>query len=326
MEFEDLHEWSEYGFRINLLTLENFRGFDKISVNFEQQITVLLGVNGSGKTALLDAVAKMLEIYTWQVTHVRDSSGQELERLFLQSDLQNGKKEFSCELVAELSFRHEKPKQVEEEDFDPNKNPEMDVVEEVSSSLNWLVVREKTGYKIRNFDNIERLTQFAETVDFRLRQDLPVNLPVIVYFPVQTTLSDWSVNNAPKRTFDFEIFQTYYDALNGRSFDFRTFFEWFKWQENIEKQLGTNDNLETVRQAIYQVLNDSYQEEIIFDRLHVDWRNSTSGELIIYKSAKRLLVNQFSSGEKAVVSLVSGIALRLILANPKREKPWKAVV
>src|SRR3954452_6061024 len=43
--------------RVDRLALQNFRSFVDEAFDFEQPITVLIGDNGTGKTALLDALA-----------------------------------------------------------------------------------------------------------------------------------------------------------------------------------------------------------------------------------------------------------------------------
>lgn len=45
---------------INALTIENFRCFDELDIDFHPSLTVLVGVNGAGKTSILDAIAVML--------------------------------------------------------------------------------------------------------------------------------------------------------------------------------------------------------------------------------------------------------------------------
>jgi predicted ATPase len=46
--------------RIVKLELENYRGFEHLELDFHPELTVLVGVNGSGKTTVLDAIAQML--------------------------------------------------------------------------------------------------------------------------------------------------------------------------------------------------------------------------------------------------------------------------
>jgi len=46
--------------RISSLQLTNFRGFEDASIDFHPRLTVLVGVNGAGKTSVLDALAVLL--------------------------------------------------------------------------------------------------------------------------------------------------------------------------------------------------------------------------------------------------------------------------
>lgn len=46
--------------KLKRLTLKNFRGFEHLELEFHQQLTVLVGVNGSGKTSVLEALIVML--------------------------------------------------------------------------------------------------------------------------------------------------------------------------------------------------------------------------------------------------------------------------
>ena len=45
---------------IEELQLEDFRGFDQLTIHFERHLTVLVGVNGAGKSSILDALAVLL--------------------------------------------------------------------------------------------------------------------------------------------------------------------------------------------------------------------------------------------------------------------------
>jgi len=45
---------------VRRLELTNFRCFDELSIDFDSELTVLIGENGAGKTAVLDGLAVML--------------------------------------------------------------------------------------------------------------------------------------------------------------------------------------------------------------------------------------------------------------------------
>jgi predicted ATP-binding protein involved in virulence len=50
--------------KIESVHIENYRCFSDLTVNFDERLTVLVGVNGSGKTAVLDALALFLQNYS----------------------------------------------------------------------------------------------------------------------------------------------------------------------------------------------------------------------------------------------------------------------
>lgn len=49
--------------RLHKLSLTNFRGFASLELPLDPELTVLVGVNGAGKTSILDAIAKMLSSF-----------------------------------------------------------------------------------------------------------------------------------------------------------------------------------------------------------------------------------------------------------------------
>src|SRR5206468_11313034 len=46
--------------KLRQLNLANFRGFEQIDVGFEPDVTVIAGINGVGKSGVLQAVAVLL--------------------------------------------------------------------------------------------------------------------------------------------------------------------------------------------------------------------------------------------------------------------------
>lgn len=55
--------------RIDRLTLQNFRKFETLTLELHPQFTLLVGVNGSGKTTILDALA--ISLYVWGMGSVK---------------------------------------------------------------------------------------------------------------------------------------------------------------------------------------------------------------------------------------------------------------
>jgi predicted ATP-binding protein involved in virulence len=53
----------DFVMRIHELRLQNFRRFEDVTVPFPERFSVLVGDNGSGKTSVLDAVARVLNLF-----------------------------------------------------------------------------------------------------------------------------------------------------------------------------------------------------------------------------------------------------------------------
>ena len=78
------------------LELRNFRGFRDIEIDFDQRLTVLVGINGAGKTTVLDALAVLLDQYTARLIASRSTA-----RRLKESDTTNGAPEAHIRLTVE---------------------------------------------------------------------------------------------------------------------------------------------------------------------------------------------------------------------------------
>ena len=81
---------------IEELQLENFRGFAQLTIPFERHLTVLVGVNGAGKSSILDALAVLLG------QSIHSNALPTEPRTFADRDVRGGNQ--SC--WAKLSFVH----------------------------------------------------------------------------------------------------------------------------------------------------------------------------------------------------------------------------
>jgi predicted ATP-binding protein involved in virulence len=275
--------------RIKKVSIENFRGFENIELEFQSDITVLIGENGAGKTAVLDCLALLLTILK-ECIQYQTFKAENFKEFFHSLEL----RQKSAKTINRISLFLGNEELYWEAGL--NRNNDYLFLDEILS--------------------IESVTQqlFYE----RKTTENRINLPLIVYYPA---------SNAPVNSIDFknasdnftiDIFSAYEGALDKKSFDFVNFFNWYKWQENIEKQIGENKTLDAVRDAIYNILSDEHNQ---FDKLSINWLNNPNGEMMICKGETPLNINQLSSGEKTLLTLVADLARRLAIANPHRENP-----
>lgn len=76
-------------FYLRRLTLKDFRRFSLLEIKFEEDLTVIIGNNGKGKTSILYAIAKTL---SWFVANIlkEGGSGQRLSELTdIKNDAEN---------------------------------------------------------------------------------------------------------------------------------------------------------------------------------------------------------------------------------------------
>lgn len=80
------------------LDLTNFRGFQSVKISFDERLTVFIGENGSGKTSILEAVAKSLQLFTLRIA--RPFTDIDIKSFFSDFDIRNGENESNIQIYA----------------------------------------------------------------------------------------------------------------------------------------------------------------------------------------------------------------------------------
>lgn len=281
--------------KIDTIRLTQFRGAKKLTLKLDRQINVFVGMNGAGKSTILEASAIML---SWMVNRLKSTRGS--GRPINKSDIQNSRP------FAKLGIECK-----EYEDRDP---------------LRWSLV--KTSYSKHSTEERTELKALNEWVhnlqDYITQYEYRVNLPLFAYYPVNRAVLDIPLRIRSKHTFD--LFSAYDESLTSGA-NFRTFFEWFREREDLENEVRVRSEglgvmkqdgdvypdpqLEAVRVAISKLMPD-------FSGLTVR-RNPLRME--VTKNGQVLTVNQLSDGEKCLMALVGDIARRLSICNADSKKP-----
>ncbi len=277
---------------IETLSLKHFRGAKDLSLNLHPRLNVFVGMNGAGKSSILDASAILL---SWLINRIKTASAS--GRPISEVDIQNRSSH------AGLSLQ----------------------LGNYAKSYQWSLFKYHKGYHQDEKSSLQELSELAAALNKRFSAcDGIVNLPLFVYYPVNRAVLDIPLRIREKHRFD--VLSAYENALSSGS-TFRTFFEWFREREdlenearrdqpqlfsdNVSKVLFPDPQLEAIRAALTQFMPE-------FSNLTVR-RNPLRME--VEKNGKKLTVNQLSDGEKCLMALIGDLARRLAIINPLRDNP-----
>ncbi len=209
--------------KILSLSLHNFRGFESLDLDFDPNVTALVGVNGAGKSSILDAIACSQAIFVNAIFSGR------LDPRFLQdNDVRLGAPSSEVLVSADLGGK----------------------------VITWRIAKATLPHEPRN--ELEALRAYTDELRSSLRQPL-VELPLIVYFGTSRSVIDIPRKDISPRGFPPLSALEY--AFDAGSRSFQGFFEWFRQEEDIyNEQLVSGSeadapsHLPTVRAAIEGVL------------------------------------------------------------------------
>jgi predicted ATP-binding protein involved in virulence len=282
--------------RIKKLHLKNFRGIADLTFEFHESVSTLVGVNGSGKSSILDCAAILLSKLTSAISTTKPGGRQ-----FVPDDIRNGENTATGWIQ----------------------------VEHDGSLFDWTVTKTRAGRPHETTSELGGAKDIAQHIQQMLEANNNAPVPLAVFYPVNRAVLDIPVRIREKHTFD--QIAAHYGALTGAQNNFRLFFEWFreredveneeyrrKWQSSLvprnEANVPGDRQLEAVRQAIPHFLPG-------FANLHVQRQPH---RMVINKGREELIVNQLSDGEKCTLALVGDLARRLALAYPELDNPLQA--
>lgn len=275
--------------KVERLSLRSFRGIKRLELDFTERITAFVGVNGVGKSAVLDALAIALSQLTWRLNGHPQKS-----RPIALDDIRQGDEFARIELTVGLR----------------------------GESVNWATVtnRKKGSHTepLRKSE-LEALNEAVRRLNLEWehvegdRQD-PYDLPLAVYYDVNRAAIDIPMRVREQlRNNPYEVYQ---DALDHGGADFKRFFIWFRNREDHENEQRRDDPkyrdraLEAVRAAVATFTD--------FRDLRI--RRSPL-RMTVVKRGLEFGVAQLSDGERNMLALVGDMARRLSILNPSLRNP-----
>ncbi|OQX01835.1 MAG: hypothetical protein BWK73_44745 [Thiothrix lacustris] len=303
--------------KLKQLTLENFRGFKKLELALDPQLTVLVGANGAGKSSVLDVLAILLSRVA---ARVRGGAGRRDGR---DQDIHNGASYTRISVEACC--------------------PEI---------FSWQLFRVKKGHVRPEIPKeVEGLSHYVKAIQQQITDTQEnCSIPLFAYYPVNRVVLDIPLRI--RNSHDFTLLDAWDEALTSAS-NFRSFFEWFRNRDDIEGELILN-NFDEFKK--WRNIKWSIEDEGFFAKSGLSNRPSSSDlpekpfqdvqlravrlaleaflpdfknfkisrsplKMTVKKHGKELRVDQLSDGEKCLIALVADLARRLAIANPPLKDP-----
>lgn len=272
------------------LHVENFRGFEKLDVTFDEHVTLLIGGNGAGKTAALDAVAFAVSPGFAELT-------------------QNAQVYIEPSDIRRISFEHGDPPTRDLQPQTPLVIGATATLPGSASEFNWNIEPlygvgrgpEEPG------PGSEALVAAFRGLGREVRNGARIDLPVLAHYGVQRLRREppQSLARAGNR---FEAFEEWFDiAASGKRL-----FEWLRSKTAEEVQEWQTDpgyrhpQLRAVFAAITSCIEDV--SDLRFVLKHNAFRLVVGDR---YQSFDML-----SAGYQNLLALVADVARRAAILNP----------
>ena len=283
------------------LKLHNFRCYEKLEIDFNRQLTVLVGKNGSGKTTVLEAIA--IALGTWFVGfYIVNAKGINKRTDPLRKAYQIGATD---DVQTQFPVEIEAWGKIEE-----SKDQILHWKRELYTPTGTMTTKDAK-------EIVEYAAEYQKAIS-EGRTD--IYLPMVAYYGTGRL---WDYHRQ-KRTDVFKVSSRtngYIDCLDGTA-NVKLMMDWFqimtinKYQRQ-EENLESNPELDTVYLAMEKCLTNLSGYSDVKIRY-----NMGTQELDVYyseqdKQRMRIPLNQLSDGYKGMISLVADIAYRMATLNPQ---------
>ena len=293
------------------LSLARVRAFEQADFAFQPGMNLLVGVNGAGKSTILDVLRMMFSYTIPQLTAARTRPipfGVEditVDQAALTADL-----DFA---IDQIEFNHlvHIPRQTYASGDRPNSLNRL--AQHVGRERRIQLRREAMeGYTAVEINELSTAPNQAVNLDRLQRAE---RQPLVVYFSTRRSLPDMSAptrgSSAGGQTAAFA------EALSHRELRLREFADWWLVQEALGKEAPNGPygrRLRVLNDAVTSFLDDCHDLRAV---------REPQTTLVLDKGRKMLDVRMLSDGERSMIALVLDLARRLTLANPNLDDPLR---
>jgi len=297
---------------IQQVQIKNFRCFEDLTVNLNPDVNIFVGNNGSGKSAVLDAISAAMYPY---ISHIQQMLGQyHDDSPILKSDLsvkRNKQKNKRITPQFQASVKGFPEWSIEYKNIFSREDE------------NIFVDENSIGFDV-DFKS-PKLIKLIDSINSKYEDETQNNSFVLVVYYKENRNAVIKVKDLLNQSSDkVEPFE---NALNAVA-NYTDSANWFFIREFQELREGKKrgdinfelPDLKQIRRAISTIIAPNarvYFTQTTSAQLMVEWETET-GEKI------DLSINQLSSGYRNMLALVMDFARRLAQANPQMANPLEA--
>lgn len=275
--------------KLKKLALKNFRCYDDIEIEFEDKLTVFVGENGKGKSAIFDGIAISLAPYMDAFNQVsRTVKKTDIRRVPIYDE--SGKEIVKMEKKLPVVFA-------------------LDAIcgeEEVHGQIEF--DGQETTYPTNDFK------KYGQAMQNFLAENTTTILPLFAYYG---TSRIWVDSNLLKeKEIDLANRSYGYDECLEPSSSYTTFGSWYRHLMKLiaESEGEEKAKYQMIQQAVCNAI-DSSLKSISLSKL--DYSKKLDSFVVTHPDMGQLLVDNLSDGFRAIISMAADIAYRMVRLNPQ---------
>ena len=260
------------------ISIQNFKGFSKRDLNFDNRMTVLIGDNGAGKTSVLEALSFAIGTFFHRIegAKARTLKDAEKRRIIVSPE------SFEIQLPFKIAIKHS----FEGKDYSWSRE---------SNKIKGGVTYKNANALINRGKELSELVRSNEET---------VKLPLLAYYGTERLGEKKQKIAYAKKSSRID---GYYSALDPRSFK-RKFLEWFKTFEDSALKFNKD---RTLYNAFTAAISEMVPE---WKSIHFSWEaNDMMGQL---NDDSWMPFSQMSDGYRNIIRISADIAYRAIKLNP----------
>ncbi len=298
--------------KLTQIEIENFRCFEKLSLDLHPELTVLIAPNGGGKTSILDA----LRIAVWPYVKAFDLGSQTGKSATIQIEDVRRIKGGSGEMEPRVpsTVRVSGNLLSEENDF-----------------KHWVLSREKLTPRSNTLmdTGAKSLTTYGKALQKKVRDFEAVTLPLMAYLGTGRLWYQGRYHGkADEKSLNRDIFSrtwAYQNCITASS-SYKQFEDWFVWVyksymehqiHTLENEISPEDDARAFKDAIAVVqkaVNEVSQHATGWKNL--TYRTSLKQLAMSHPDHGIMPLSLLSDGLRNTVVMVADLAFRCIRLNP----------